>query len=153
MPIINSLVGVTGVGDEQQPFGSLDELIAYASLSLSIDQTREDFFRRHHEIVSSLLRNQLVGRNRFRELLLGAKSVGKSVLLRVLENYTIEKCPESVLVVFIQYHCDSCGILETVCERILKKYPNIPQSEFAFLQTCFQLSERILEFETLLDTS
>lgn len=140
----------TGIGIEQQQqqsFGSINELIEYAGRVIHLDDQRIEFLQRHHGIVSQLLRNELVGKNRFRELFLGSKGVGKTSLLQVLAEYTIETCPQ-VLVVLIRYHIDTSGILETVLARIGEKYPSL-HNEFSAVKG-FLLSEEIANFERLL---
>jgi GTPase SAR1 family protein len=90
----------------------------------------------------------MTGTNRFRELLLGSKSVGKTSLLHILRNYTRDRCP-NILVVFIQYISDTCGVFEAVLNQIRMTHTEY-HHEFSSLDNIGQLSYKIEQFEGLL---
>lgn len=72
-----------------------------------LDSSRGEFCDRMDEILRNLMANKLKHRNRFRELLLGVKAVGKSYLLKAVHDYVTLYYP-AVLVIRESFDaCDS----------------------------------------------
>lgn len=61
-----------------------DKILSFVSERLVIDGSREKFVRLMSKELCELNNDKLVGRNRFRKLLLGRKSVGKTALVKAL---------------------------------------------------------------------
>ena len=67
-----------------------------------LDQSRTDFLESHHRLLMELKNGKLKGRNRFRELLLGVKAVGKTALVHILRDFT-KSHVKDIIVVFASF--------------------------------------------------
>lgn len=65
-----------------EPSSTIDNFVAAVRGDLYLDSSRMDFVRQNARLLQQLSMGGLVGRNRFRRLLLGAKSTGKTCLLQ-----------------------------------------------------------------------
>jgi hypothetical protein len=75
--------------------------------------------KRHEEILTKLANGELENQNRFRELLLGVKSVGKTYLLKLLHQFIQDgHDSNNVLSVFVSYDADKCSIIDSILEAI-----------------------------------
>ncbi len=75
------------------------DILEYAGNKLYLDESRQKFFLYHWNTITKLVNGDLFMKNRFRELLLGSKSVGKPSLLQVLAAFTKVRYPEIFLVI------------------------------------------------------
>lgn len=132
---------------QEKNFGTANDLIKYAGDHIYIDESRRQFFERHHNIISKLLNGELVRKNRFRELLLGSKSVGKTILLKILAEYT-KNNTSNLLVVDIRYNLHNWRILKVAIKVILENYPQY--KEFSNIDLTDLMSQQIEKFEELL---
>ena len=67
-----------------------------------LDQSRTNFLEKHHRLLLELKNGKLKGRNRFRELLLGVKAVGKTALVQILRDFT-KAHMKDIIVVFASF--------------------------------------------------
>lgn len=118
---------------------------------LFLDQSRKEFLERHDLLIDELVKGKLRGRNRFRELLLGVKSVGKSELCKILNSYTKEMHPQ-VLTVYISY--DSCDTLlsDRICQQIAVQ-KHVRQSEIRVILSLTEAQQRIEKLELFLEAN
>ena len=106
---------------------------AYQSLTkfseqkgLYLDESRKLFFERNDDTIKKLVGSQLVNKNRFRELLLGVKAVGKSVILTTIQEYVYYLASSScqkIIALYICYDGAATQLLSTaICQNIYKKF-------------------------------
>jgi hypothetical protein len=69
------------------------DILEYAETKLCLDESRQKFFLQHWNIITKLVKGELFMQNRFREMLLGSKAVGKSSLFLVLGTFTKLRYP------------------------------------------------------------
>eukprot|EP01038_Epipyxis_sp_PR26KG_P010339 gene10339-13890_t len=107
----------------QSPVMTISLLDFARDAGIYLDESRKSFFERHLKVIEDLISGKLKGRNRFRELLLGVKSVGKSTSIMAIRNFVNQKYPE-VVCIHIKY--DGCDKLlsDVIMNVMLKKYPN-----------------------------
>jgi len=123
-------------------FCDLETFVKLQSSASYLDDCRKDFMDRHYELLTQLRNGQLRGRNRFRELMLGVKAVGKTHMLRVLSDYTTTHM-KNVLVVFTSFESD----VRTPTQLIL----NAVKNHFTSKAQYVELSESLAMAESVLD--
>lgn len=64
----------------------IDELVAAVAKEIYLDNSRSRFVKDAAETLADLVRGSLVGRDRYKRLLLGGKGVGKTALLQCLQK-------------------------------------------------------------------
>ena len=70
-----------------------------------LDQSRTNFLENHYRLLLELKNGKLKGRNRFRELLLGVKAVGKTALVHILRDFT-KSHMKDIIVVFASFDAE-----------------------------------------------
>ena len=70
-----------------------------------LDQSRTNFLENHYRLLLELKNGKLKGRNRFRELLLGVKAVGKTALVQILRDFT-KSHMKDIIVVFASFDAE-----------------------------------------------
>jgi hypothetical protein len=56
---------------------------------LFLDESRKMFLKKHATLIEDLMNNRSKYWNRFRQLLLGTKAIGKTSILKVLKEFEI----------------------------------------------------------------
>lgn len=134
-------------------FSSLETLglpdYAEINFKMFLDQSRRLFFERQHSLISDLQTGDLRGRNRFRELLLGVKAVGKSEMLKVLKSYTKKMFP-LIVVVYISYDATDSLLSSKICDNVCSQ-KDILKSDMRKILSTEDAFERIEALELLLD--
>lgn len=127
-------------------------LVDFASTKCGvyIDASRKLFFERHQALIQDLVNGNLQNRNRFRELLLGVKAIGKTFMCQVLKSYMEYMYPE-VLTVYITY--DECvkTISSKVCEEMVRQ-KRVSKNMIASILVNESIYERIEDMTTFLKT-
>ena len=115
---------------------------------LFLDESRKEFLKRHDLLINDLVNGKLQGRNRFRELLLGVKSVGKSEVCKILKSYTKAKHPQ-VVTVYISY--DSCDTLlsHSICQHIIVQ-KHVSECQIRIILSHKEAQQRIENLELFL---
>jgi len=115
-----------------------------------LDWSRKSFFERQENLIKSLSEGKLVGKNRFRELLLGLKAVGKSKILKTLEAY-VENYFQSVLPIYVTYDASETLPSKRIFDRLSEKHPSTAD-EISELGLCskVELSDRVESLERFL---
>ena len=95
------------------------------STLIYLDQSRLEFLEKHWQLIKDLVEGKLLNRNRFRELLLGSKGLGKSSLLKILRSFTSQVYPK-VIVVWIEFSVTSAhGLFSRALQEIKRKRPDL----------------------------
>lgn len=117
------------------------QLLSFArECNIAIDRSRKEFFERHNVLIRDLIEGKLENRNRFRELLLGVKSVGKTQLFKTLKQY----------MVCISYDACDCSILQILVSEIVAKYGAQHQSELSAILLVVDSCSRVDNLEIFL---
>lgn len=91
-----------------------------ASHKISLDESRREFLNRNERILGELVLGNLVGMNRFRELLLGLKSVGISTMLKTLHDFVGKKYGEQIISVLIRYDATFRRPTAVICDLLIR---------------------------------
>jgi hypothetical protein len=119
---------------------------------LFLDQSRKEFLDRHELLIDHLVKGKLRGRNRFRELLLGVKSVGKSELCKILNSYMKEMYPQ-VVTVYISYDSSDTQLSIRICQEIAAVQKHVCQSEIREILSLTEAQQRIEKLELFLEAN
>ena len=96
-------------------------------LGCVLDDSRSDFVHDQALTLANLVRGELVKKTRFRRLLLGCKSVGKTTLLMGLKDAASAAYPDQLLTFYISYGAGgSTERLATAVCGFLRKHNIIP---------------------------
>lgn len=126
-------------------------LVAYAKEKLLIlDESRESFLCYHDKILHDLSCGNLKDKNRFRHLLLGVKSVGKTKLLKCIKDYTRSKFG-NIITIFIS--CTRLESMTSISQSIMDALSNFNVENIAKLNVALQgksKNDTIETFESFL---
>ena len=120
------------------------------SRNIFVDESRREFLERNDVKISRLVSGRLYNRNRYRELLLGVKAVGKTALLQTILVYVQNKYP-NVLAIYENFHACDLKLSSLIYEKIMRCC-NLSRTESENLDSILQLrhTQRILELEDFL---
>ncbi len=126
--------------DNPHPLHSVDHLITFASNVIHLDQSRKAFFAQHHYLIVDLVNGKLVGRNRFRQMLLGDKGTGKSTLLQILQKY-IAHYYRDVVIILHNYSTkhSQIRIVDLLQLQLQRQHPSLCRE----YNSCFDRSDQI----------
>lgn len=125
-------------------------LLDYAiNRKLFLDDSRKSFLESQQTTIEELVDGKLIGRNRFRVLLLAVKSVGKTEICKLIQSYLKER-HTNVVAVYIPY--DSCSklISDRICDQIYTQ-KGIRKSKLNTILSTEEISDRIDLLEDLLE--
>ncbi len=101
--------------------GKMNPLVNFAhDQGLFLDRSRTAFLERQHNILQRLVGSKLKNKNRFRELLLGVKAVGKTRMLKLVQDYAIRNY-EQIVSIYVSYDSYGNDLLTKVYSKL---HPN-----------------------------
>ena len=107
--------------------------------NIFLDKSRREFLERNDVKISELVSGQLYHRNRFRELLLGVKAVGKTLLLQTILDYVQYKYPK-LLDIYKNFQDCNSKLSTLICRKI-RECCNLLRNESENLDSILQLED------------
>ena len=107
----------------------MSSILELAAEEFYLDVSRTAFLERTDSRLKELVQNKLVRTNRFRELLLGNKAIGKTAMLKFIRDYAVRERFPKLLTIYRSFDACNKGLSTLIAEAYKDVYSGAEYAE------------------------